>query len=80
MKHEQKYCPRCQLAFECKVGSIMLCQCSGIKLNGEEREYMNAKFCDCLCAYCMKEIKTEYHALQFEKKLRLLSGMFNSNA
>lgn len=64
---EEKYCPRCKAIFECKVGSINECQCSAIILTAEERNYISEKFDDCLCASCMKELKTEYHNNSLKK-------------
>ncbi|MBT29945.1 MAG: hypothetical protein CMO01_09825, partial [Thalassobius sp.] len=59
-KHEDKYCPRCKSQFECKVGSITLCQCSTVRLTNAERNYINMLYDDCLCANCMEELKVEY--------------------
>ena len=59
-KHEEKYCPRCDAAFECKPGNIGLCQCFGIAFNEEERQLLKEKFTDCLCINCLIEIKNEF--------------------
>ncbi|RYD90064.1 MAG: hypothetical protein EOP54_24565 [Sphingobacteriales bacterium] len=75
-KHEMKYCPRCQAPFECKVGSINLCQCSGIRLTPEETEFMNANYTDCLCAACIKQVKADYHNAQYQNKLKAILGVF----
>lgn len=72
MKHEEKRCPRCQCSFECKVGSITLCQCATIKLNDEERAYIRGSFHDCLCASCMEALKAAYHAEVRAHKLQVL--------
>jgi hypothetical protein len=72
--HEKKYCPRCQAHFECKVGSILLCQCTAVTLNENERDYMRERFEDCLCANCMKEVKAEYHNNQLKTKIQKLLG------
>ena len=63
-KHEDKYCPRCNIVFECKAGSIMQCQCSTIQLSLEERVYMESKFEDCLCADCLAALQKEYLLLK----------------
>src|SRR5690606_36048808 len=44
IKHEIKYCPRCEAAFECKVGSILLCQCTTVHFEDEERDYINSQY------------------------------------
>jgi hypothetical protein len=59
-KHEQKNCPRCNTAFECKAGNIAQCQCSGIQLTLEERVYAESKFEDCLCVNCLQALQREY--------------------
>ena len=59
-KHENKYCPRCSTVFECKAGSIMLCQCSSIQLSLEERAYVESKFEDCLCVNCLRALQKEF--------------------
>lgn len=60
-KHEEKLCPRCKTGFECKVGSILLCQCMNVPLDEAERDYMRERFEDCVCAECLKAVKEEYH-------------------
>jgi len=75
-KHEEKSCPRCQQAFECKVGSILLCQCSAVQLNAEERSYLEENYDDCLCASCMQILKTEYHNQAFKAQLNRKFGDF----
>jgi hypothetical protein len=75
-KHEEKNCPRCQAGFECKVGSILLCQCAAVQLNEEERSYLQEHFDDCLCANCMQDLKTEYHNQAFKQKLNRTFGDF----
>jgi Cysteine-rich CWC len=59
-KHEEKRCPRCNTAFECKAGTIMQCQCSAIQLSLEERVYVESKFEDCLCINCLHALQKEY--------------------
>lgn len=59
-KHEEKQCPRCKEAFECKAGTIMQCQCSTIQLSLEERLYVESKFEDCLCINCLHAMQREY--------------------
>ncbi|MCZ2102169.1 MAG: nicotinate-nucleotide--dimethylbenzimidazole phosphoribosyltransferase [Chitinophagales bacterium] len=66
-KHEEKYCPRCNAIFECKVDTIHECPCSTIQLTVEERNYIGQKLDDCLCASCMKALKTEYHNNNLKK-------------
>ena len=56
-KHEVKNCSRCNTAFECKVGSITICQCTTVELTHEEIESIREKYNDCLCAECMKSFK-----------------------
>jgi hypothetical protein len=65
-KHEEKHCPRCNIVFECKAGSIALCQCSTIQLSVEERVYVESKFEDCLCVHCLQALQKEY--LIFKEK------------
>ncbi|MDH5184987.1 MAG: cysteine-rich CWC family protein [Gammaproteobacteria bacterium] len=59
MKHEAKQCPRCHSEFECKVGNIHLCQCSGVSLSDAEMEYIQNHYDDCLCARCLSVVKQE---------------------
>jgi hypothetical protein len=55
--HELKYCPRCHSGFECKAGSILLCQCNAVLLTEREKEYLSNNYNDCLCAACLIELK-----------------------
>jgi len=75
-KHEEKTCPRCSLKFECKLGSILLCQCTSVKLNETERDYIRELYSDCLCAGCMKALGAEYHNLKLKNKIQKLLGIF----
>ena len=56
-KHEAKTCPRCQAAFECKVGDITRCQCYGLCFTPEEKTFITERFEDCLCRQCLLELK-----------------------
>lgn len=69
-KHENKQCPRCEKEFECKTGSILLCQCSQIEMTAEQLEYSSTKFNDCLCLSCLKELRTEYNNLTHNKLIK----------
>ena len=77
-KHEEKHCPRCNTPFECKVGSIMLCQCAPIKLSQEERDYLQSQYDDCLCASCMQAMKREYHNKQNQAKMKRILGVYDN--
>ncbi|WP_460559115.1 cysteine-rich CWC family protein [Ferruginibacter profundus] len=58
--HEDKYCPRCNKVFECKVGNITQCQCYGLPLSAEERAFINAAFSDCICRECLLQMKNDF--------------------
>ncbi|MBP6430387.1 MAG: cysteine-rich CWC family protein [Ferruginibacter sp.] len=58
-QHEQKYCPSCHQKFECKVGSIHLCQCSAIKLTEVEKNFIQSNYDDCLCISCLLNIEEQ---------------------
>lgn len=66
-KHETKSCPRCRSEFECKSGSVLLCQCQTIVLSAEQLEYINSLYDDCLCITCLHALRTEYNYQQFER-------------
>ncbi len=59
-QHETKTCPRCNRAFECKQGNINECQCQGVRLQYDERVYLENRYIDCLCAHCLEALKFEY--------------------
>ena len=74
-KHEKKQCPRCSAEFECKTGSILLCQCSKIEMTAEQLEYSNSQYDDCLCLSCLNELRTEFNLLSHNKNIKnYLSG------
>jgi hypothetical protein len=58
--HETVSCPRCKTAFECRVGSILRCQCQDVALTEAEREYINELYTGCLCADCLRAMKVSY--------------------
>ena len=69
-KHEKKQCPRCESEFECKTGSILLCQCSKIEMSAEQLEYTSTKYNDCLCLSCLKDLQAEYNAMSHAQKIK----------
>jgi hypothetical protein len=69
-KHETKLCPRCNASFECKSGSILLCQCQTVVLSAEQLEYINLQYADCLCAKCLLAVRSEYNQQQHAEKLK----------
>ena len=73
-KHEQKRCPRCQALFECKSGSILLCQCQTVYLTQVHLKYVSAQYTDCLCATCLKAVRAEYDIAQLIDRIEALSG------
>ena len=64
--HENKNCPRCNSAFECKVGNVLECQCNKIKLSYEERIYIEGLYTECLCINCLTTLQQQY--LMIRKK------------
>lgn len=58
--HETVTCPRCQLNFECRVGSILRCQCQDVVLTEEERYFIHQQYSGCLCADCLREMKAAF--------------------
>lgn len=58
--HEIKNCPRCNVAFECKPGSITQCQCYEVILSAGERAYLEQRYNDCLCKNCLLRLKEEF--------------------
>lgn len=68
-KHEEKICPNCSRIFECKVGSISLCQCTKLTLTLDERDYLAQQFEDCLCYHCMEKLAFEYRITKSYKAL-----------
>jgi Cysteine-rich CWC len=72
-KHEEKKCPRCGAGFECKTGDISHCQCNSIQLSEAESKFIASQFADCLCAACMKTMKSEYSILQQQQQLKIFT-------
>jgi hypothetical protein len=58
-KHEQKNCPRCGTAFECRVGDVANCQCHGIELPVAAADWMAQQYGDCLCRHCLLQLKAQ---------------------
>lgn len=74
--HEQVACPRCNSFFECKVGSISLCQCTVVVLTVDESQYICDNYEECLCNSCMLELKKEYNVKLLEQKFNQISMLF----
>ncbi len=58
-KHETKSCARCGAVFECKSGSVLLCQCQTVVLDEAALEYIAARYDDCLCRHCLLVLRDE---------------------
>ena len=69
-KHEDKYCPRCEILFECKVGNILQCQCHGILMNNEEQQYIFKQYSDCLCFNCIVALRKEFNTAKFNTNIK----------
>ena len=67
-KHEEKKCPRCNTAFECKAGDILKCQCYGIEISAAEEAFIKLTYSDCLCKNCLLQLKQRY-SLFVEQKV-----------
>ena len=55
-KHEEKYCPKCNQKFICKVGDIAKCQCNAVEISDATKTFLAATFYDCLCKNCLEKI------------------------
>ena len=74
-KHDQVACGRCGAVYECKVGSISLCQCTAVQLTENQRQYIGSLFSSCLCATCLLALRTAYNVNQHQEQLdQLLTG------
>lgn len=65
-QHETKSCPRCKTPFECKPGNITQCQCFGISLTAEQKNYIEQRYNDCLCRNCLTQLQND--AALFKEK------------
>ncbi len=75
IRHEMKNCPRCGEEFECKTGSISICQCQAVSLTSQQADYIAARFDGCLCAGCLAALRAEYNVSKFSARLAaLLAG------
>ncbi len=72
--HEEKCCPRCGRAFECKSGSILLCQCQTVVLNEAQLTWIHERYDDCLCSRCLLALRSEYNQLTHRQRIRRLVG------
>jgi hypothetical protein len=68
--HEMKYCPRCLASFECKPGNVAQCQCFDVELSRGEKEFISARYDDCLCKNCLLDMKMEYARELHVRKLK----------
>jgi len=57
--HETKNCPRCGKPFECKPANIAQCQCFGLVIGPELKEFMEKKYKDCLCRSCLEHLQLD---------------------
>ena len=74
IKHEEKFCPRCKAKFECKVGSVGLCQCQKVSLNEAQHNYIKDIYADCLCADCLLALRKEYNVSRSLNRIKKIFG------
>lgn len=74
IKHETKNCQRCGDGFECKSGSISLCQCQSVLLTPEQLEYVATQYSDCLCHRCLVELRSKFNQSQHQQRIHHLVG------
>jgi len=70
--HEEKRCPRCRQSFECKTGSILLCQCQTVRLDEAQQAWIAERYDDCLCSQCLRELRTHFNRQQHQERIRRL--------
>ena len=51
--HETKICPCCNKPFECKSGSITLCQCMDVYISTGTNDLLAKQYDECLCKECL---------------------------
>lgn len=62
-KHEIIPCERCGTPIECKANAYTKCQCSVVRLDLNEVQYISELFDGCLCAGCLFELQEEYRTV-----------------
>jgi hypothetical protein len=76
-RHEVLLCKRCGSSFECNVGDVIRCQCSGVLLREKTRQFLDKTYWGCLCVGCLKEINDLVSAVEdapFPKGNELIEG------
>jgi len=59
-EHEYKKCPRCGTFFECKLGSITICQCTDIAISETVKTFVQDNYDDCLCIRCLQQLQEKF--------------------
>ncbi len=72
--HEEKHCPRCHRSFECKSGSILICQCQTVLLDEAQLAWIAERWDDCLCSRCLREVRSECNRARHRERLRRFPG------
>jgi len=60
IKHEVKYCGRCNAQFDCRIQDIASCQCSTVLVSEATVDYLLRNSYDCLCANCLTELEDKF--------------------
>lgn len=68
VKYQTEACPRCGSGFICKPNNIGSCACGEISISKDEQKFISARFLDCLCNTCLKELKYEYYLMHHHNK------------
>jgi hypothetical protein len=54
-------CERCGIMIECKAQLSEVCDCTKIKLDLNEAQYVSELHTGCLCNTCLEELKLAYN-------------------
>ena len=58
LNQASKQCPRCKTDFNCKSDNITACQCFGVELSTNTKEYLSKiTIKSCFCANCLQELE-----------------------
>ncbi|HSU28498.1 MAG TPA: cysteine-rich CWC family protein [Chitinophagaceae bacterium] len=61
-KQEEKYCPKCNSLFICKMGDIANCQCTSVALTSDTINFLSKTNYDCLCKNCLAKTNSDVKA------------------
>ncbi|MDR3119105.1 MAG: cysteine-rich CWC family protein [Mediterranea sp.] len=72
----EKICPRCSRFFSCLHNNISECRCASVRLDAQQRAYVETNYSNCLCLSCLEDVRDYFYASGVNPRYRYRNKLF----